>query len=380
MNHELILNNAHIVLDDCVIHGHVLVRDGCIADIDSGHCRSLSARDLEGDYLTPGLVDVHTDNAELHLVPRPGVRWPTRPGVLAHDAAIATAGITTVLDAIACGSDYGKEWRKDIAHDTIEGITDLQRSGHFRADHLLHLRCEIVAEDMMDSFNRTVDNPLVRLVSIMDHTPGARQFVDIDKFRIYYKGKHGLGDDLINEMIISRQKLQASLAPRQRQFVAEICRVRGIMLATHDDATQEHVEEAVSIGASMCEFPTTVEAARAAHRYGLATIMGGPNLVRGGSHSGNISARSLADEGLLDMLTSDYIPASLMQAAWLLHIEASYSLPEAFGTVSSRPARELGLHDRGSIAIGRRADLVRVHTSPHGPVIRRVWREGHEVA
>ena len=380
MKFELILDNAQIILEDEVIHGHVLIRDGGIADIDSGHCRNPAARDLEGDYLTPGLVDVHTDNAELHLLPRPGVRWPTRPGVLAHDAAIATAGITTVLDAIACGSDYGKEWRRDIAYDTIDGITELQRSGHFRADHLLHLRCEVVAEDMVESLNRTVDNPLVRLVSIMDHTPGARQFVDIDKFRIYYKGKHGLSDDLIDEMIVTRQKLQASLAPRQRQYVADICRTRGISLATHDDATPAHVEEAISVGATMCEFPTTLEAAHAAREHGLAIIMGGPNLVRGGSHSGNISARTLADEGLLDMLTSDYIPASLMQAAWLLYTEAGYSLPEAFGTVSSRPARALGLDDRGSIAIGRRADLVRVHRSEHGPVIRRVWREGRKVA
>ena len=380
MKHELILDNAHIVLEHEVIHGHLLVRDGCIADIDSGRCRHPAARDLEGDHLTPGLVDVHTDNAELHLVPRPGVRWPTRPGVLAHDAAIATAGITTVLDAIACGSDYGKEWRKDIAHDTIEGITELQHSGHFRADHLLHLRCEVVAEDMIESFERSIDNPLVRLVSIMDHTPGARQFVDIDKFRLYYKGKHGLGDALIDDMIVTRQRLQASLAPAQRRLVADTCRRRGITLATHDDATPEHVDEAVAVGATLCEFPTTVDAARAARRHGLATIMGAPNLVRGGSHSGNVSARTLADHDLLDMLTSDYIPASLMQAAWLLHSEAGYSLPRAFDTVAGKPARALGLDDRGGIAPGRRADLVRVHRSAHGPVIRRVWRQGHEVA
>lgn len=380
MNNEIILDNARIVLEHEVIHGHVLIRDGHIAAIDSGRCHAPGARDLENDYLTPGLVDVHTDNAELHLVPRPGVRWPTHPGVLAHDAAIATAGITTVLDAIACGSDYGKEWRKDISQETITGISELQRSGHFRADHLLHLRCEIVAEDMAERFIQTVDNPLVRLVSIMDHTPGARQFVDIDKFRVYYKGKHGLSDTQVDDMISTRQRLQTHIAPQQRQLVADMCHARGITLATHDDATAEHVAEAVHFGATMCEFPTTVEAARAARQHGLATIMGGPNMVRGGSHSGNVSAQELARNGLLDMLTSDYIPASLMQAAWLLHSRAGFSIPEAFGVVAGQPARALGLHDRGVIEAGRRADLVRLHRSEHGPVVRRVWRQGREVA
>lgn len=380
MKHELILDNARVILRNEVIDGHVVVRDGTIAVIDTGRCRSAAARDLDGDFLTPGLVDVHTDNAELHLVPRPGVRWPTRPGVLAHDAAIATAGITTVLDAIACGSDYGKEWRKDIAQETITGISELQRSGHFRADHLLHLRCEIVAEDMTESLTQTIDNPLVRLISIMDHTPGARQFVDIDKFRVYYKGKHGLNDQQVDDMIATRQQLQTRIAAQQRQLVADMCHARGITLATHDDATSEHVDEAVKFGATMCEFPTTVEAARAARKHGLATIMGGPNMVRGGSHSGNVSARELAENGLLDMLTSDYIPASLMQAAWLLHAQSGFSVPEAFDVVAGQPARALGLNDRGMIETGRRADLVRIHRSEHGPVVRRVWRQGMEVA
>ncbi len=380
MTNELILDNARIILRDEVLDGHILVRDGTIAAIDTGRCRSPAARDLDGDFLTPGLVDVHTDNAELHLLPRPGVRWPTRPGVLAHDAAIATAGITTVLDAIACGSDHGKEWRKDIASETVNAISELQRSGHFRADHLLHLRCEIVAEDMAESFTRTVDNPLVRLVSIMDHTPGARQFVDIDKFKLYYRGKHGLDDQQMDEMILTRQRLRAGIAPQQQQLVADTCLSRNITLATHDDATLEHVLEAVRLGARLSEFPTSIEAADSAHQHGLGTIMGAPNLVRGSSHSGNVSARDLAKLGLLDMLTSDYIPASLMQAAWILHSHLGFSLPVAFDTVAGRPAAALGLHDRGQIGVGLRADLVRVHPSIHGPVIRRVWRTGLEIA
>ncbi|THF63945.1 alpha-D-ribose 1-methylphosphonate 5-triphosphate diphosphatase [Pseudothauera nasutitermitis] len=377
---EIILDNAFLVLAEEVVHGHVVLRGGRIAALGRGRSRSPAALDLDGDHLLPGLIDAHTDNAEHHLVPRPGVRWPTLPGVLAHDAAVATAGITTVLDAIACGSDHGKEWRKDIVRDTVEGISQAQAAGHLRADHLLHLRCEVVADDMEESFAAHVDNPLVRLVSVMDHTPGARQFVDLDKFRIYYKGKHGLSDAQVDAMIEQRQRRQGALAPRQRALVAEACRRRGITLATHDDATVAHVDEARACGAAICEFPTTLEAARAANTHGLATILGAPNVVRGASHSGNVSARELAREGLLDMLTSDYIPASLMQAAWMLAEHVGFALPHAVALVSANPARALGLHDRGEIAVGRRADLARVRPTAHGPLVRQVWRLGERVA
>lgn len=380
MRTESILDNASLVLDDEVIRGHVLVRDGLIAQVGEGRSGIRGAEDLEGDYLTPGLVELHTDNAERHLVPRPGVRWPTMPAILAHDAAIASAGITTVLDAIACGSDHGKAWRKDICDATVDGIVQAREDACLRADHLLHLRCEIVAEDMDEQFGRNIDNPLVRLVSIMDHTPGARQFVDMDRFRQYYKGRHALSDDELESMIRRRRELQDRHAPGRRRKIAEACHARGLTVASHDDATEAHVEEAADLGITISEFPTTVEAAGAARQRGLATIMGAPNLVRGGSHSGNVAAHDLAELGLLDVLSSDYVPVSLMQAVWLLTDGADIDLPRAFRVVAGNPARLLGLNDRGLIAQGLRADLVRVHKAPYGPVIREVWRSGRRVA
>lgn len=377
---EIVLDNAHIVLDDEVIHGHIVLRDGHIAAIGAGRSMLPSAQDLEGDHLVPGLIEVHTDNVERHLVPRPGVRWPTMPGILAHDADIINAGITTVLDAVACGSDYGKEYRRDICEAAVAGITEAHRAGYLRADHLLHLRCEIAAEDMADTFARCIDSDMVKLVSIMDHTPGARQFTDLTKFAEYYKGKHGVNDDQLADMIEKRKEIQARFGPRHRDQVVSGAHERGITLASHDDATVEHVEEAVGLGVTISEFPTTVEAAQAAHRHGLATIMGAPNMVRGQSHSGNVPARELAQRGLLDVFSSDYVPVSLMQAAWLLHEQCAYTLPQAFKVVSGNPARLLGLQDRGSLAQGKRADVVRVRHTPHGAVVRRVWKQGRQVA
>lgn len=380
MHSEIILDNAHIVLDNEVIHGHIVLRDGKIADIGTGRSSAPAAHDLDGDLLVPGLVELHTDNVERHLVPRPGVRWPTMPGILAHDSDIISAGITTVLDAVACGSDYGKEYRRDICEAAVAGITEARDAGYLRAEHLLHLRCEIAAEDMASTFERCIDSDMVKLVSIMDHTPGARQFVDIDKFAEYYKGKHGMNDAELAEMIEKRKEVQARFGPKHRDQVVAGSHERGITLASHDDATVEHIAEAVELGVTISEFPTTVAAAEAAHKHGLATIMGAPNMVRGKSHSGNIAARELAQLGLLDVFSSDYVPVSLMQAAWLLHEQGGYSLPDAFRTVSGNPARLLGLNDRGSIDQGKRADIVRVQRTPHGAVVRRVWKEGRQVA
>jgi len=376
---EIILNNARIVLDSEVIEGHVVVRDGKIVDIGHGSSTLPGAQDMAGDYLVPGLVEVHTDNVERHLVPRPGVRWPTMPGILAHDADIINAGITTVLDAVACGSDYGKEYRRDICEAAVAGITEARSAGYLRADHLLHLRCEIAAEDMAGTFERCIDNDMVKLVSIMDHTPGARQFTDLGKFAEYYKGKHGLNDAQLSQMIEKRKEIQARYGPEHQRQVVSGCHERGIKLASHDDATVQHIEEAVSLGVSISEFPTTVEAAEAAHQHGLLTIMGAPNMVRGKSHSGNIAARDLAKLRLLDVFSSDYVPVSLMQAAWLLHDEIGFSVPDAFKVVSANPARLLGLNDCGSIAQGKRADMVRVLRAPHGAVVRRVWKDGRQV-
>jgi len=173
---------------------------------------------------------------------------------------------------------------------------------------------------------------------------------------------------------------QANSAPN-RVAISEACLARGIVLASHDDATLAHVEEAVQQGIRVAEFPTTAEAAAASKQAGLGVLMGAPNVMRGASHSGNVSARQLAAEGLLDILSSDYIPFSLIQSAFFIGeaVEA-ITLPQAVAMVSKNPAEAVGLTDRGIIEPGRRADLVRVRVDDHVPVVRTVWREGRRVA
>ncbi|MEQ9642875.1 MAG: alpha-D-ribose 1-methylphosphonate 5-triphosphate diphosphatase [Alphaproteobacteria bacterium] len=378
---ETILTNARVVLaDEEIAVGTVVVRDGAIAGVDSGRSDAPGAIDLDGDVLLPGLVEVHTDNMEKHIAPRPKVVWPTLPAVIAHDADMASAGITTVLDALRIG-DYGDgQGRADLVRATLDGIAMAREASLLRADHRLHLRCELCTPDAADVFEQFADEPNLALVSVMDHTPGQRQFRDMAQWRIYHGGRYNLNDDQLDKHIATKLEMRAQHSASNQRRVIETAKARGTMLASHDDTTVTDVEDAAGAGITIAEFPTTREAASAAHAHGMVTVAGAPNVVRGGSHSGNIAAAELAGAGLLDALSSDYVPVSLLHAAFMLAdlIEA-LSLPAAIRTVATAPARMLGLDDRGEIAPGQRADLVRARLAGNVPVVRQVWCEGVQV-
>lgn len=382
MNSEQIFTNAQVVLADRVIHGTVVARDGEIVEIgDTPRSTASGAMDLDGDLLLPGLVELHTDNLEKHCLPRPRVHWPVPSAVLAHDAQIAAAGITTVFDAVAVGGAIDNDDREAMLAAAANAIREAVQHGNLRATHYLHMRCEVSNPRALDLYEPFREEPLVKLVSLMDHTPGQRQFVDASKLKVYYQGKYGLNDVQFEEMVASRKANQALYSDKYRHAIAEHCRATGVILASHDDATDAHIEEAETLGVSISEFPTTLEAARAARDKGMTTIMGGPNVVRGGSHSGNVAASDLARNGLLDALSSDYVPSSLLHGAFLLHDDDGLDLAQAMATVTRNPARMGGLADRGEIAPGKRADLVRLRRLDDGtPVVRETWREGARVA
>ncbi|MGH6860750.1 MAG: alpha-D-ribose 1-methylphosphonate 5-triphosphate diphosphatase [Phyllobacterium sp.] len=378
MSAELVLNNAKIVLEDEVVPGSVLIRDGKIADISPGTVAA--GEDFEGDYLIPGLIELHTDHLEGHYMPRPKVRWNPIAAVLAHDAQIATSGITTVLDALRVGMDEDADMAPAEIRKLADAIEDSVTQGRLRADHYFHLRCEVSAADCLQGFAQFENDGRVRLASLMDHAPGQRQFVNLETYAIYYQRKLKLSDQEFNTFCEKRMAQSATNSAPQRKAIAELCRERGIVLASHDDATVAHVDEAVEQGIQVAEFPTTLEAAAASKQAGLSVLMGAPNVVRGGSHSGNVSARELAEHGHLDILSSDYIPFSLIQSTFFLSEAVdAITLPQAIQLVTRNPARALGFEDRGVIEAGKRADLVRVRVDEHIPVVRTVWREGRRV-
>jgi alpha-D-ribose 1-methylphosphonate 5-triphosphate diphosphatase len=375
-----IIRNARIVAADRQFLGTLAIENSLIADVNAGDT-NLAADNWNGDYLLPGLVELHTDNLEKHLMPRPKVNWPILPAIIAHDAQIAAAGITTVLDAISVGDIDSDSMRNDTLAACVQGLRHAAQAGVLRADHFLHMRLELAEENLLAMFEPFLHDDRLKLVSLMDHTPGQRQWTDLTHYKTYVTGKRGWSEDKVDSMLERLLQRQQIYADANRRGIIERCtrRLLPVPLATHDDTTVAHVEEGVTDGVSISEFPTTLAAAHAAREKGLGIIMGAPNMVRGGSHSGNISAAQLARADLLDVLSSDYVPASLLHAAFLLQREG-FNLHKAIATVSHNPARMIGLADRGEIAPALRADFLRVRVVDDIPVVLGVWKAGRQIA
>lgn len=379
MTDNILITNARIVLRDEEFTGTARMSGGRIADLAPGRSMLPHAEDWNGDYLLPGLVELHTDNLEKHLMPRPKVSWPEFPALLSHDAEIAAAGITTVFDALGVGDVDAQALRGQGKQALLDSLDHAEAEGLLRADHRLHVRCELPAPNTVTLFEPFARCTRVGLLSLMDHTPGQRQWTDIDKARTYYTGKKGWSHEKFDAVMADGPALQQKYADPHRRYFVEHARTHGIPVASHDDTTPDHVAQAAAEGVTISEFPTSETAARHARAAGLATVMGAPNVVRGGSHSGNACATSLAAAGLLDALSSDYVPASLLHAAFLLRERAGYTTAAAVATVSAHPARMARLDDRGDIAVGKRADFSRTRVSVRGPSVLAVWRAGRRV-
>jgi len=379
---QLLLANARLVLADEVIEGAwIVAANGVISEFGRGRPPA-RAEDMAGDLVIPGLVELHTDHIEAHYMPRPKVHWDPVSAVVSYDGQLAVCGITTVLDSLRVWREEGADEVGGEATLLADAIAAARAADMLRADHFLHLRCEVPMPDVVDEARALIGRDDVRLMSLMDHTPGQRQFRDETKLRDYYRGKSGgLTDADLDVMFEKRHQHAARYGAENYRALVELARRHGTPLASHDDTTAEHVALSIGDGVAIAEFPTTIEAAHALHAGGVRVLMGAPNLVRGGSHSGNVATVEAAQAGVLDVLSSDYVPASLLMAALILpQAVPAIALPAALRTVTKTPAEAVGLRDRGEIAVGKRADLVRIRLTEKMPVIRSVWRTGRRVA
>ena len=373
---QRIIRNARIVTAAESFVGCVVVEGDTIRSVERNSTAVCGAEDWNGDWLLPGLVELHTDNLKKHLVPRPGVLWNATSATVTHDAQCAASGITTVLDSIVIGDMDQGGTRSQTYGRSIEALHDCRERGLMRVEHLLHLRCEVSAPDILQVFERYADDPLVELVSVMDHTPGQRQWRDLFKYRRYAERNGSMRDADYEQLVEERRNHQLQFGAAHRAAVIAGSHARGIPLASHDDTEVEHVEQAQLERIGLAEFPTTVAAAQAARAAGIGIIMGGPNLVQGGSHSGNVAAAELAQRDLLDIMSSDYVPSSLLQSAFLLRDQLGWAVSRAINTVSRNPAQAIALDDRGEIAAGKRADFLRVEECAAMPIVRGSWCRG----
>ena len=380
MSGDLCLANARLVLPDRVLTGTIRIEQGLITELREGGDVPAGAVDCEGDLVIPGLVELHTDNLERHIEPRPDVDWPHLPALLAHDAELASTGITTVFDAMRAGSIIsGKAGYDDYARVLVDELLAARAENLFKISHFLHLRAEICSETLLEELARFGPEDRVGIVSLMDHTPGERQFRDISVLKTYYAKKRGMTDAEFDEHVATLRDLQKRFgAKHEAGAVAEAARL-GAVLASHDDTTAAHVAVSAKNGVRFAEFPTTLEAAEASHAHGIAVMMGAPNLIRGSSHSGNVAAEDLARADLLDIVSSDYVPSALLLSAFRL-AEIWDDLPRAIATVTANPAKTARLEDRGALRTGLRGDVVRVRRAGRTPILRGVWAQGNRVS
>src|ERR1700739_3755047 len=256
---EALIGNARVVLADRVIeHGWVAFADGRIVEIGEGDAEA-GSEDAAGDLIMPGLIELHTDHVQAHYVPRPKVVGNPPAAVVAYDGQLATAGITTVLDSL-------RVWREDGAED-VDGragvlaaaISAAREEDLLRADHFLHLRCEVPMPDVVAEAKELIDRPDVRLMSLMDHTPGQRQFRDAVKLRDYYRGKGGGMTDAELDVLFKRRfDYQKAYAAENTRAIGALAHQYEIPLASHDDTTDENVTDAIRDRVAVAEFRTNI--------------------------------------------------------------------------------------------------------------------------
>jgi len=348
----LCLANANLVLRNLVLRGSITIADGDIVQIIQGESVPVGAIDCEGDYVLPGLVELHTDNLERHIEPRPKVDWPHLPALISHDAELASTGITTVFDAMRVGSIHNAKSRYNAyARDLADQLLACREAGYFKISHFLHLRAEICSETLLEELAEFGQDDRIGIVSLMDHTPGQRQFSDLAALKIYIAKRRGMSDADFEDHVIRLKGLQQKYGAAHLTGAVKEAERLGAVLASHDDTTVDQVEQSRKNGVHFAEFPTTIEAAEACRAQGIAVMMGAPNIIRGGSHSGNVSAAELAQAGLLDIISSDYVPSALLLSAFRL-------------------AQLWGL--RGSV--------LRVKQAGDQPLLRGVWSSGVRVS
>ncbi len=355
------LANACVVLPDQVAtRAAVRVEAGRITSVAPWPDGRGEVIDARGQFLFPGLIDMHSDAIEREAMPRPGTVWPASLALAELDKKLAGHGITTIYHSFSLSG--GLELRgDDMLIEIIRSVRAFRRS---LVRNLVHLRYEVTNFQGLPIARNLVETGFVNLLSVMDHTPGQGQYTDPNQYRNYVSKTYGAKPDQIEAIIEERRHLRQQVNRAALSELVFLARSKGIRVASHDDDTQAKVAEQRALGVSISEFPITMEAASAARDLGLHVVVGAPNVVRGGSHNNNLRAEEAVAAGFADMLCSDYYPASILIAICRLVSNGIMDLPGAVRLGTLNVARAVGLDDLGCIEPGKRADLILVDWEP----------------
>jgi alpha-D-ribose 1-methylphosphonate 5-triphosphate diphosphatase len=374
VDHEAVhvVTNGRVVTPDGVVRGGVRVegdRIVAVGDVSRGDATTV---DAEGQYVLPGLVDLHGDDIESHLHPRSGARMPTHTAVAAADRANLAAGVTTKFHAISFEIDEAENRSPELGAEITRAV---ERADDLLADHRIHARCEVTQQRCVESVESVLSAGDADLVSVMSHVPGKGQFRDHEAFLRYYRESSDHTVAEAERLIEERGDIELSTLRERVDRVVSAATDRGVPTASHDDEEPGEVERLSTAGVDISEYPITLETARRADEVGMAVAMGAPNLVRGESQWGNLRTETAIEAGVVDALVADYHPPSLLAAPF---VDTGEPLHERVARVTSGPADAVGLTDRGRIAPGARADLVVVDPEPT-PTVERALVAGRPV-
>ena len=352
-----ILRSQRVLVKDTICPADLVIIGGLIADI-APHGSEADGLEL-GDFLiTPGFVDLHSDAVEKEIEPRPGAMFPIRPSLIELDRKLAMAGITTMFHAVSFNDEALSGNRAtEAAVQIIKDMDSVNRST-LAVDNYIHARYEITSFKSAGAIKKLIEEKCVKMVSIMDHSLGQGQFKTVESWKKYHKPVFDLSDEEAETIIGRKEQIDMNRAYKLMRELLAFAAEHGLVALSHDDDRPEKIDMLKELGVSVTEFPLNVETAQYAIDSGIHAGMGAPNVVRGKSQSGNISARELIEQGCCDFLCSDYHPSSMLQAAWIMNREMGMDLAQAIGMVSTVPATISGFEDRGEIAPGLIADLL----------------------
>jgi alpha-D-ribose 1-methylphosphonate 5-triphosphate diphosphatase len=372
------LTHARIVLPDAILENSaLLIEDGFITAIEPEFVTGCPVVDLQGQTLMPGMIDVHCDAIEKEAEPRSRVLFPLDFACAQADRRNAVAGITTPYHAVSFANNKHGVRNNETAAAMIRAMAAFRQ--HSLVDNRIHCRYEITDAVAMPVVAALIEEGVVQLVSVMDHSPGQGQFKSLEIYLDYQMRNHGVS--LEQAHAAARAKLDNQEGALERvEYLVGLAQRIGIPTASHDDDSVHRIASMHALGVSMSEFPINIETAQAAIDCGLPTVLGAPNVLRGGSQSGSMRAIDAIEAGVASCLCSDYQPSSLIAAAFAVADLSDLSLPQAIALVTANPARACGLQDRGTIALGKRADLISVVRVGRQPLVSHVWSAGRLVA
>ena len=371
------IKNGKIVTPSEVIEGKSLfIEDGYIHHIGEYDGSAEKVIDAQGRYVMPGFIDVHSDKIEKVINPRPTAVFDFELGLKEVEKELLQQGITTIYHSFSIYEIATLGGSLLRTNENVQKMAKLIADLHTR-EHLIHHRCHLRLEidnlDVYDIAKNMMDTDLINEISFMDHTPGQGQYRDLE----IYRKSHDSSIGQTYEEILEAHRNKKTLTFEQMKELAEIAHEKNITVASHDDDTIEKLELNMQIGVNISEFPITIEVAKEAKKKGFYTVVGAPNILLGGSHSGNMSAAEAILNDCADILCSDYYPQALLHSIFIMYHKHGVSLPEMIKKVSLNPAKAMQIDkEYGSLEAGKRADVLIVDELDGYPVITHVLVDG----